>query len=124
MARTTAAQMVAAARERVPAVTPEEARAMPDALIVDLREPDEIAATGRIAGAAMVPRGWLEWRADPDSPWHDPRFELDRPVLLYCAVGGRAAMAGVQLQDLGFRDVRNLGGFQDWADKGFPIEKD
>ena len=115
--------MVAEARARVPAVSPEEARATPEALIVDLREPDEIAATGLIAGAAAIPRGWLEWRADPDSPWHDSRFELDRPVFLYCAVGGRAALAGVLLQELGFQDVRNLGGFQDWADKGLPVEK-
>lgn len=122
MARRTAAEMVAEARARVPAVTPEEARALPDALIVDLREPDEVAATGKIEGAVVIPRGWLEWRADPESPWHDDRFALDRPVLLYCAVGGRAALAGVVLQDLGFQDVRNLGGIKDWADRGLPVE--
>ncbi|MFH5927177.1 rhodanese-like domain-containing protein [Roseomonas xinghualingensis] len=74
-------------------------------------------------GALHVPRGFLEFRADPSSPSHDPAFEPGRTVILYCASGGRAALAGKTLRDLGYADVRNLGGFKDWAAAGGEVEQ-
>jgi rhodanese-related sulfurtransferase len=44
-------------------------------------------------------------------------------VILYCASGGRSALAGKALQDLGYRDVRNLGAFKDWAENGGAVER-
>jgi rhodanese-related sulfurtransferase len=70
-----------------------------------------------------VSRGLLEFRADPDVPSHDPNFRKDRPVIVYCASGGRAALAGKTLLDMGFSDVRNLGGFKDWSEAGGKVEK-
>jgi rhodanese-related sulfurtransferase len=64
----------------------------------------------------------IEFRADPDSPYHDKAFSRSKTVLVYCASGGRSALAGKVLQDLGYRDVRNLGGFKDWADSVGAIE--
>ena len=57
-----------------------------------------------------------------NSPNHNPAFRKDRPVILYCAGGGRAALAGKTLRDLGFTDVRNLGGFRDWVAGGGAVE--
>ena len=65
----------------------------------------------------------LEFRADPESPYHDPAFSRDKTVIVYCASGGRSALAGKTLQELGYRDVRNLGGFKDWVESGGAVEK-
>ncbi len=120
----TVADMLAEARAVVPAVTPEEARAMiaDGALVVDIRDSAEIAVSGKVRGAVAVGRGLLEFKADPTAPSHDPQFRPDRPVILYCASGGRAALAGKTLKDMGYADVRNLGGFAGWKAAGGEVE--
>lgn len=123
---TTLKDMLAAAGAAVPAISPAEAAKMmsnANALVVDLRDGTEIAASGKIKGAIAVSRGLLEFRAAPDSATHDPAFRTDRPVILYCGSGGRAALAGKTLIDFGFKDVRNLGGFKDWVAAGGEVEK-
>jgi rhodanese-related sulfurtransferase len=122
---TTIADMLAAARAAVPAITPAEAADLvrtKDALLVDVRDGTEVKASGKAKGAVAVSRGLLEFRADPSSPNHDPAFRADRPIVLYCGSGGRAALAGKTLKDLGFTDVRNLGGFKDWVAGGGEVE--
>ena len=122
---TSVKEMLASASAAVPKVTPEEAKALMakgDVLVVDVRDAPELQASGRVAGAKHVSRGMLEFRADPGSPYHDPAFDPDKTVIVYCASGGRAALAGKALQELGYRDVRNLGGFKDWAENGGAVE--
>ena len=117
--------MLAAAHAVVPAVSPAEAADLVEtagALIVDVRDGTEVAASGKAKGALAVPRGSLEGRADPDSPNHNPAFRRDRPIILYCGGGARAALAGKTLHDMGFTDVRNLGGFRDWVAGGGAVE--
>ena len=93
-----------------------------DALVVDVRDTPELQATGKVKGAKHVPRGMLEFRADPDSTYYDADFGKDRPIILYCASGGRSALAGKVLKDLGYAKVYNLGGFKDWAESGGDTE--
>lgn len=93
-----------------------------DAVIVDVRDGTEVAASGKIKGALAISRGLLEFKADPDLPTHDPALRKDRPVILYCGSGGRAALAGKALLDLGFLDVRNAGGFKELVAAGLPTE--
>lgn len=121
MART-AAELVAEARARVPAIAPEEAAALDDVLFLDVRDPAEVAASGKVRGAVNVPRGMLEFKADPTAPTHLKALDPKRTVVTYCAAGGRAALAAALLKDMGFEDVRHMGGFKDWADKGLPTE--
>jgi rhodanese-related sulfurtransferase len=64
----------------------------------------------------------LEFRADPESPLHDAAFDRGKTIILYCASGGRAALAGKTLKDMGYTDVRNLGGFKDWVEAGGEVE--
>src|SRR5882757_4494484 len=99
----TVADMLAAARAAVPAVTPAEAQALIDkgALVIDVRDSAEIAAGGKVKGAVHIPRGLLEFKADPAAPSHDPQLRQDRPILVYCASGGRSALAGKTLKDMG-----------------------
>jgi rhodanese-related sulfurtransferase len=122
---TSVKEMLAAANAAVPRIGRQEAEALMargDVLVLDVRDAPELQAGGRIRGAKHVPRGMLEFRADPESPYHDPAFARERTVLVYCASGGRSALAGKTLQDLGYQDVRNLGGFKDWAEAGGAVE--
>jgi rhodanese-related sulfurtransferase len=64
----------------------------------------------------------IEFRADPAMPSHDKAFARDRPVILYCASGGRSALAGKVLKDFGYSKVYNLGAFKDWAAAGGEVE--
>jgi rhodanese-related sulfurtransferase len=122
---TTVKEMLATANAAVPRIGAAEAKALHaagKAVFIDLREPPEVAASGTVPGALPIPRGLLEFRADPESPDRNQAFT--RPtVITYCASGGRAALAGKLLQDLGYADVRNLGGFKDWVEAGGAVEK-
>jgi rhodanese-related sulfurtransferase len=92
-------------------------------LVVDVRDAPEVDKTGKVAGAIHVPRGMLEFRADPESPYHDANFAKDKTVILYCGSGGRSALAGQALKELGYGEVYNLGTFSDWADNGGAVDK-
>ena len=90
-----------------------------DVLLVDLREPGERAEHGTIPGALAAPRGMLEFYADPATPYHKKEFEASRRILLYCASGGRSALAGATLKRLGYDRVAHLdGGFKAWKEAG------
>ena len=117
-------EMLAEANAAVPRLDPAEVRNRmnrADVLIVDVRDAPELAG-GKLKGATHVSRGMLEFRADPDSPYHDPAFQKDKTVLVYCASGGRSALSGKTLKDLGYRSVFNAGGFKELADAGVEIE--
>jgi len=119
-------EMLETANAAVPKITPEKARELihkGNALVVDVRDAPEIEKSGKVKGALHVSRGMLEFRADPASPYHDKNFSKDKTVILYCASGGRAALAGKVLKDMGYDHVYNIGGFKDWADSGGAVEK-
>jgi rhodanese-related sulfurtransferase len=122
----TSKDMLAQANATVPKLSPAEAAARiarGDGLVLDVRDGTELQATGKIAGALHVPRGSLEFKADPENPGYDTAFQKDRPILIHCAAGGRAALAGKTLQDMGYTNVINIGGFKDLADAGVKTEK-
>jgi len=118
-------EMLAEANAAVPRLPPPEARALMtggNVLIVDVRDPSEVQASGKIKGAVNVSRGMLEFRADPESPYHNPAFQKDKTVLVYCASGGRSALVGKTLKDFGYSAVYNIGGFKELADGGLETE--
>ena len=118
--------LLAEAAASVPKISPQDAAALiagGDVLVVDVRDGTEVQSTGKVQGAKHVPRGMLEFRADSDSPYYDPEFNRDKTVLVYCASGGRSALAGKTLHDLGYKDVRNLGSFKEWAESGGTVDK-
>lgn len=118
-------ELVAAANAVVPKITADEAREKIDAgaLVVDVRDAAEVEQTGKVAGAVHIPRGMVEFRADPDTPYFDKNFSKDRAVIVYCAAGGRAALSGQALKEMGYDEVYNLGGFNDWAESGGAVDK-
>jgi rhodanese-related sulfurtransferase len=118
-------ELLARANAEVPRVPPAEAQALigrANVLIVDVRDPAELQSGGKLKGAVNVPRGMLEFRADPESPYHNNAFAPDKTVLVYCASGGRSALSGKTLKDLGYAAVFNIGGFKELADAGLDTE--
>ncbi len=122
----TAAEMVAEAKAQIENLTPdavEKELASGDAVLVDLRDGAELDATGKIPGSVHVPRGMLEFRADPTSSYHDAALDPSARVILHCAAGGRSALAAATLKDMGYENVAHLdGGFGAWQSAGKPVE--
>ncbi len=117
-------QMVADARGDVGVVSPQDAKKEIDkggATVIDVREPEEIAASGTVPGARSIPRGVLEIKADTELPMRDPALEdRDQKMLIVCAAGGQAALAAKSLKDMGFKDVSIIdGGLKGWKDAGY-----
>lgn len=121
----TVQSMVAEADAAVPRISPEEAKKLhgrADVVFLDVREPAEVAV-GKVPGALAIPRGLVEFRADPASPAHDKAFDHAKTIVAYCASGGRSALVGKTLKDMGYANVLNLGGFKGWVDAGGTVEK-
>jgi rhodanese-related sulfurtransferase len=122
----TVKQMLEAANAAVPRVTAAQAKDMiakGGTLVVDVRDAPEVEKSGKVAGALNVSRGMLEFRADPESPYHDKSFSKDKTIITYCASGGRSALAGHVLKEMGYGQVYNLGAFKDWAEAGGAVDK-
>jgi rhodanese-related sulfurtransferase len=143
MSMRTAAHLIAEARARIENLSPVEVAIeleRGDVLLVDLREAEERQSS--IPGAIHAPRGMLEiyadpnsayyrpefrgmleFYADPTSAYYRPEFNPDRRTILYCASGGRSALAADTLRGLGYTQVAHLdGGFKAWREAGLPLE--
>jgi len=87
----------------------------PDVVLVDVRDSVEREREGVIPESIHVPRGLLEFQADPESPVHVSEMQPDRRIILYCGTGGRSALAAKTLLDMGYTDVASLaGGYEAW----------
>tara|TARA_B110000483_G_scaffold216997_1_gene269032 strand:- start:1459 stop:1836 length:378 start_codon:yes stop_codon:yes gene_type:complete len=93
-----------------------------EALFVDVRDSAAIADSGTISGALRIPRGFIEFAADPDSPFHNSALTKEATIILVCGAGGQAALAGKTLIEMGYKKIRNVGGFPDWRDAGGETE--
>lgn len=125
-----ASQMLAEARKVVPEITAAQAKEGLDSgqvdLILDVREPNEWNK-GHIPGAAFVPRGLLEWYADPASSYAKPELTANRDayIVVHCAAGARSLLAAETLKKMGYPNVTSMaGGFTDWSAQGFPVESE
>jgi rhodanese-related sulfurtransferase len=118
---------VAAAKQQIENLSIDELKAEmardPDLLLVDIRELQERVDLGTLPGAQHAPRGMLEFWADPKSPYYRDYFTEGRRMVLFCAGGGRSALAAVALKEMGFTDVAHLEvGFNGWQKAGEPVE--
>ena len=117
---------MAEANATVPRMSAEDAikKHGTDAVFLDVRDSSAIAASGTIAGAHRIARGMMEFVADPAvEALHNPILQKDAEILLVCGAGGQAALAGKTLQDMGFSNVTNIGGFPAWKEAGGPVEE-
>ncbi|MBS1302375.1 rhodanese-like domain-containing protein [Loktanella sp. SALINAS62] len=90
---------------------------------IDVRDSADMKKTGTIKGAKHVARGFMEFSADPDSPYYKDFLKRDGKYYLVCGAGGQAALAGKTLKDMGYTDVTNVGGVPDWKEAGGPTEE-
>ena len=122
----TASDHVAEARASIRETSPSGLHAAPgDAVVIDVREPAEFE-TGHIPGSINIPRGVLEFQVDAHpavANVSDPALShKERPIVLVCRTGGRAALSALSLQRLGFADVRSIaGGVLAWGEAGLPL---
>jgi len=107
--------LVANARSQITEILPADLEPrLSDVLVIDVRETGE-HEQGSIPGARLVPRGLLERDISGVAP--DP----SQPVVVFCAGGGRSALAALSLTGMGYRDVSSLaGGFDRWKSEGRP----
>jgi rhodanese-related sulfurtransferase len=124
----TTAELVSAAKQGIENLTVDQVATEVKegkTILVDLRESEERVQNGSIPGAVHLPRGMLEFYADPSSPYHRNEIAPDKRIILHCAAGGRSALAVRTLQELGYTNVAHLdGGFGAWAAAGQPVDKE
>lgn len=122
----TAAELVAEARARIREVSPVDLAAeRGHAALIDVREPAEFEA-GHIPGSVNIPRGVLEFQVVGHPALacltDASLSRRERPIVLVCRTGGRAALAADNLQRMGFSDVRSIaGGVAAWGEAGLPL---
>lgn len=124
--KTSAADMVAAARARIEEIETADAIGMvgdPKVQIVDLRDPRERERSGFIPGSFHCPRGMLEFWVDPDSPYFKEVFAQDKKFVFHCASGWRSALSVATLQDMGFDAAHLKDGFGAWEKASGPVEQ-
>ena len=91
-------------------------------LFVDLRDIRELEHEGVIPGAVHAPRGMLEFRVDPESPYFHQAFADGKTLVLFCAAGWRSALAAKTLLDMGVEGASHIeGGFTAWKAAGAPV---
>jgi rhodanese-related sulfurtransferase len=115
------------AKKSIEKLTPEELQreiSTKDITLIDIREPDESKNSGAISKSFNAPRGLLEFYADPKTPYHMPVFNKSNRLILYCASGGRSALACATLKEMGFRNIGHLeGGLKAWVEAGYQVVK-
>ena len=92
--------------------------------LIDIRDMVELQNTGRIENSFNIPRGMLEFSIHPESPFFKKeKIDPNKEMVLFCAAGGRSALAAKTLQDMGFKKVSHVdGGFSLMINSGFKID--
>ncbi len=94
-----------------------------DTVLVDIRDFRELYLKGKIPGSVHAPRGMLEFWIDPQSEYYRDVFDPAKRYVLYCAAGGRSALAAKTMKDMGYTDVGHLEtGFAGWEAAGLDVE--
>ena len=82
-------------------------------IMVDVRQHEELQASGSVTGSMHVPKGVIEFRLN-----NNDDVTVDTSIYVFCAIGVRSAIAGYKLKKAGYKKVFNLVGFQDILDQG------
>ena len=121
----TAAEYLQEANQIVPRVSSDVAIGYfgdSDTVFIDVRDSGDVAKSGTVKGATNINRGFIEFAADDSTKFHNPVFDKSKRICIICAVGGQAALAGKTLKDMGYENVINIGGFNDWKAAGGETE--
>ena len=93
--------------------------------LIDIRDGLELQRLGKIENSFHVSRGLLEFSIHPQSAYvQNNELDLNKEIVLFCAAGGRSALAAKTLQEMGYENVSHIdGGFGAMISSGFKIEK-
>ena len=116
--------LVAEALKVVKTISPEEALKLSSenkCNLIDIRDEVELQKLGRIENSHHIPRGLLEFSIHPESAFvQNNQMDLNKETVLFCAAGGRSALAAKTLQEMGFKNISHIeGGFGLMSQKGF-----
>ena len=119
--------LVDEALNEVKTITPEEAMKLDGenkCNLIDIRDDAELQKLGTIENSFHIPRGLLEFFIHPESAYvQNNQIDLNKETVLFCAAGGRSALAAKTLKEMGFKNVSHVeGGFGLMVQKGFKIK--
>ena len=107
-------ELLTKADEVIPRVTFEDYKSdINEKIMIDVRQFEELQASGSVQGSIHVPKGVIEFRLN-----NNDDISFDTSVYVFCAVGVRSAIAGYNLKKVGYKKVFNLVGFQDILEQG------
>ena len=116
--------LVADALNEVKTITPEQAMKLVNenkCNLIDIRDMTELQKLGTIENSFHIPRGLLEFSIHPESSYvQNNQLDLNKEIVLFCAAGGRSALAAKTLKEMGFEKVSHIeGGFGLMQNSGF-----
>ena len=119
--------LVSEALNEVKTITPNEAMRLTnqnECNLIDIRDEVELKNLGVIENSFHIPRGLLEFTIHPESPYvQNSQMDLSKEIVLFCAAGGRSALAAKTLMEMGFKNVSHVeGGFGAMMQEGFKIK--
>ena len=120
--------LVAEALNEVKTITPEEAIKLDSenkCKLIDIRDKNELEVAGAIENSINIPRGLLEFQLDPNGPLtQNGIIDPNKETVLFCAAGGRSALAVKTLLEMGYKKVCHIaGGFSAIQNSKFKIKK-
>ncbi len=118
--------LVAEALKVVKTISPEEALKLTSenkCNLIDIRDAVELQRDGRVENSFHISRGLLEFSIHPESAYSQrEKLDLNKEMVLFCAAGGRSALAAKTLNEMGFEKVSHVeGGFGAMKNNGFKI---
>jgi len=118
--------LVAEALKVVKTISPEEALKLTSenkCNLIDIRDAVELQREGRIENSFHISRGLLEFSIHPESVYSQrEKLDPNKEMVLFCAAGGRSALAAKTLNEMGFEKVSHVeGGFGAMKNSGFKI---
>ena len=120
--------LVANALSEVKTISPSEALELSnkkECNLIDIRDAVELKKLGRIENSFHISRGLLEFSIHPESSYvQNNNLDLNKEIVLFCAAGGRSALAVKTLKEMGFKKVSHIeGGFGKMSSSGFKVIK-
>ena len=120
--------LIKEALNQIKTITPEETLKKNnnnECNLIDIRDANELEKEGRIENSIHMSRGLLEFSIHPESVLvKKEKLDLNKEIVLFCAAGGRSALAAKTLKDMGFEKVSHVdGGFRLMQNSGFKVIK-
>jgi len=118
--------LVNEANQVIETLDPSKVKLMTDkdeCTLIDVRDIRELWKEGTVKNSKHIPRGMLEFWLDPQSSYYkENKFDINKKMVLFCALGMRSALATKSLIEMGFKNVAHVeGGFDALKQNGFEI---